>query len=200
MSHCRNQHQNACGWCGVTQRHEQDQCPARNARCRNCGKRGHYDKVCRSKTIRTLDKMDNIDALPFDYNGDRALADIWQAEISVNHKLIKFKLDTVKNTTVLRKHLFEQLFNEPLLPADKCLCGSNRAELDITGYFTATLKYDLYAARCVEQRRGNLPIFRKPTQVQDTPFRLGYRDACSVYAMRRRRNATCRLLAASARR
>jgi hypothetical protein len=49
ISQGHSQHQKAWGKCGMTQRHEQHQCPARNVRCHNCGKRGHYDKVCRVK-------------------------------------------------------------------------------------------------------------------------------------------------------
>ena len=52
-----------------------------------------------------------------------------------------FKLDTGADATVLPKHLFDQRFNEHLLPADKCLCGPNRAKLDVAGYFMATLEW-----------------------------------------------------------
>jgi transposase InsO family protein len=141
MSQGHNQHQKACGWCGMTQRHEQHQCPARNARCRNCGKRGHYDKVCRSRSIHTVDEVDNTDALFLNTIGDQAPSDVWQAEINVNHEPVKFKLDTGADATVLPKHLFDQRFNEHLLPADKCLCGPNRAKLDVAGYFMATLEW-----------------------------------------------------------
>lgn len=38
---------NACYFCG-NKRHPRHSCPARDATCSNCGKRGHYKKVCRS--------------------------------------------------------------------------------------------------------------------------------------------------------
>ncbi|CAJ1081269.1 unnamed protein product [Xyrichtys novacula] len=38
----------ACGKCGKSLSHPATQCPAKSAECRNCGKRGHFGKVCRS--------------------------------------------------------------------------------------------------------------------------------------------------------
>jgi hypothetical protein len=47
--------QATCKWCG-RQKHDRQQCPAREAVCRNCKKTGHYEKVCRSnkKTVRAI--------------------------------------------------------------------------------------------------------------------------------------------------
>jgi hypothetical protein len=47
--------QATCQWCG-RQKHDRQQCPAREAVCRNCKKTGHYEKVCRSnkKTVRAI--------------------------------------------------------------------------------------------------------------------------------------------------
>ncbi|XP_072171469.1 uncharacterized protein [Diadema setosum] len=42
------QHRNSCYRCG--QGHEKGKCKAVDATCHNCGKRGHFAKVCRSKT------------------------------------------------------------------------------------------------------------------------------------------------------
>lgn len=84
----------------MTQRHKQHQCTVRNARCRNYGKQGHFNKVCRSKATRTVDEVDNIDAFLLNIIGDQTPSDVWQTEINVNHKIIKFKLDTGTDATV----------------------------------------------------------------------------------------------------
>lgn len=38
-----------CYFCGGN-RHPRTSCPARNAECRSCGRKGHYQRVCKSKT------------------------------------------------------------------------------------------------------------------------------------------------------
>lgn len=38
-----------CFFCGYA-RHPRDKCPAKDAICKNCGKKGHFQKVCRSAT------------------------------------------------------------------------------------------------------------------------------------------------------
>ena len=38
-----------CSWCGGTPHRKQD-CPAREAQCHYCNKKGHYSKVCHQKT------------------------------------------------------------------------------------------------------------------------------------------------------
>ncbi|KAH0813135.1 hypothetical protein GEV33_009656 [Tenebrio molitor] len=37
-----------CGYCG-RHMHERDKCPAKEAKCNLCGKKGHYSRVCRKK-------------------------------------------------------------------------------------------------------------------------------------------------------
>ncbi|MGL4482017.1 MAG: RNase H-like domain-containing protein, partial [Lactococcus garvieae] len=41
----------ACFFCGY-KRHPRSQCPAREAICKTCGKKGHFHKVCKSATLR----------------------------------------------------------------------------------------------------------------------------------------------------
>ena len=39
-----------CGWCGRTSCSSRQQCPARNATCFKCSKKGHFESVCRTTT------------------------------------------------------------------------------------------------------------------------------------------------------
>lgn len=38
-----------CWWCGSDKRHRQTECPAYGQECRNCGKSGHFRRVCQSE-------------------------------------------------------------------------------------------------------------------------------------------------------
>ena len=40
-----------CGRCGARPSHNPEDCPAKSSICRNCNIRGHWDKMCRTRTV-----------------------------------------------------------------------------------------------------------------------------------------------------
>ena len=48
----RRDQKTTCWYCGGNNRHAREDCPARDKQCNNCGKRGHYEKVCKNKTFK----------------------------------------------------------------------------------------------------------------------------------------------------
>lgn len=44
-----NTNKNSCTRCGKAPNHSRQQCPAREATCHNCNKKGHFKSMCRSK-------------------------------------------------------------------------------------------------------------------------------------------------------
>ena len=40
-----------CGWCGRKKTHTRDQCPARDKECTKCGRKGHFQAVCRGGAL-----------------------------------------------------------------------------------------------------------------------------------------------------
>lgn len=52
---------NCCKYCGLKPFHSRENCPAKNAICRGCQKRGHWDKVCKSKKFPAKKSVQSID-------------------------------------------------------------------------------------------------------------------------------------------
>ena len=92
-----------CFFCGF-ERHNRRKCPAKNATCGNCGKQGHYAKVCRSPTKPTSAAMPMLASVSaasphclekavcsISINGSKAqaLIDTGSSESFVSHALVQ---------------------------------------------------------------------------------------------------------------
>ena len=65
--------------------HAKFQCPAKTADCYNCGKRGHYGKVCKStKSVSAVTEDDNIFLGTVDA-GEQA----WTVDLQVRHTNVR---------------------------------------------------------------------------------------------------------------
>lgn len=49
-----NTYSNPCSWCGLASHANRRDCPASNATCHACGKRGHWQQVCRASSARVV--------------------------------------------------------------------------------------------------------------------------------------------------
>ena len=122
---------NMCDWCGFS--HKRGSCPARGKQCNNCGKLGHFGKVCRSRTTpeRTVNAI-HTDAQPRDRDEDETTGqqneeylqdlyigalfmenknntNLWYKTINVGGQNITFKVDTGSEANVIPTHKFEKL-------------------------------------------------------------------------------------------
>ena len=48
-----------CTRCGSNSRHNRQTCPAKDSKCHNCGKQGHFAKACRSRNINEVEEVDS---------------------------------------------------------------------------------------------------------------------------------------------
>ncbi|XP_017887401.1 uncharacterized protein LOC108629314, partial [Ceratina calcarata] len=48
-----------CQRCGFSQHQDYTKCPALRSTCRNCKKTGHWDRVCKSRSVRRLEETEN---------------------------------------------------------------------------------------------------------------------------------------------
>ena len=71
--------------------------------CRKCSKRGHYARVCRSKNVAALEEMTDLFKTAYlNSLGQHSAASTTTrtAEVTINRKVITFKLDTGAEVTL----------------------------------------------------------------------------------------------------
>ena len=138
---------NSCPWCGK-ERHTRANCPAKDATCSNCHKRGHYKNVCRSSSKRTPTKIHEVQDQPEDDSDLPFLGkistnkDYWTADISVDGHKTCFKLDTGATVSVVsdaEPWLAERKLH--VNTTSQSLRGPGGSHLCVLDVLDATLQY-----------------------------------------------------------
>ncbi|GBO10434.1 hypothetical protein AVEN_165063-1 [Araneus ventricosus] len=128
-----------CKWC-YKQRHDKRLCPARDARCRQCSKIVHYAKVSITKSQTGSSEVAYLGVVQLESENKTNID--WTVTVQVNHKSIKFKIDSGADHTVLPANVFQNVFqNAKLEPPDKILCGPDRNPLKKLGKFKTNIEY-----------------------------------------------------------
>lgn len=147
--------QNGCGKCGAKLYHHWSKCPANEVICNNCKRIGHFGKCCKTKKIYEMRKNrpeveDEEDA---ESSEEAYLEEIIVEEVhsegedkpvyvnlKISNKIIRFKVDTGADVTVIDKTLFEKL-NIKLKTTTKTLSACGRNNLKLLGYFNSKISY-----------------------------------------------------------
>ena len=99
----RSNHQ--CGRCGRPF-HPLHQCPAREAVCWKCFKKGHFQHMCRSKFVAMISAND----ADYEFLGAVTSSQVdaastggkpWVVHLQLNNHLMKFKIDSGADVTVI---------------------------------------------------------------------------------------------------
>ena len=126
-----------CGRCGSQTGHDRQHCPAKDAECHKCGKRGHYMKVCKSR-YRIQAVMDDEPETTFLGQVGNA-TNPWQVTVTVNGVAVPFCIDTGAEVTVIPACVFRKLSRTRLKPPVKILKGPSQNPLPVKGQFTGRL-------------------------------------------------------------
>ena len=118
--------------------HPREQCPAKDAECHRCKWKGHYEAVCRLKTVAGAMSAEAMDVAFLDNVSPGKQETIWLATIQLNGKQIPFKLDTGAEVTAISDATHQRLGKPTLDPTDKLLYGSSRP-LQVLGKFEGAL-------------------------------------------------------------
>ena len=136
-----------CKRCG-NKPHPRDQCPAKDAECYKCKKKGHFSSQCLTTTVKEVTSSTEVRS-PNEEDLDLAFLSAvvatdetsWTTNIRVNGETMKFKVDTGAEVTAVTKLALTQLGNVQLHPAAKTLCGPDRKPLKVLGQTSATLSH-----------------------------------------------------------
>ena len=132
-----------CNRCG-NEPHTRDKCPAKDATCHYCKRKGHYGTVCFSKTA-----ADSVEAAltPIDVafldsmtpagKPERA----WFTQIQLCDRKTLFKMDTGAEVTAVSKTTHQHLGKPKLSSPDKILYGPSRRPLKVMGQFVGRLAH-----------------------------------------------------------
>ena len=111
-SPAKTQTQKPCYKCGTQPSHPPYRCPAKDATCNLCKKKGHYAKVCKSsKRIHRVDNDsdDDISVMTIGTSVNTfGNSKKWQTSLVIGKATINFKIDTGADVTVIPEDLFHQ--------------------------------------------------------------------------------------------
>ena len=129
-----------CTRYGLTPTHDKARCPARDAVCHKCGKRGHYERTCRSNV--KVDAIQDTSDSPFlgaVSKCTETTENPWVATVLLNGTSVQFQIDAGAEVTVIPKSMFTQLEGANLQPSQKTLRGPSQYALPVTGQFRGRL-------------------------------------------------------------
>ena len=137
---------NRCGQCGAPNWSRQHTCPAKTAEYRNCKRRGHYEKMCRSlKRVQYIDRTISLaEENNWEYKRIQRIditkqrKGFYNATLLVNNVPIKFIIDSGSPVTLIPGCLFSKITpNEPLKATYKDV---NNRKINFVGQTKATVK------------------------------------------------------------
>ncbi|UYV72531.1 K02A2.6-like [Cordylochernes scorpioides] len=179
-----------CPKCGGFTHREGQACRAEGQKCNLCSKTGHFanccpDKQAKTAEVKAVSELDEeigflleVSAVEDSSNLDDDEGECrrrWTAEIQVNGKRVKFKLDSQADVTCVPLCLFKKIMGQQrLVESDINLRAAEFSELQTVGMFISTL------------RNGNYEIKEKIYVIRRLIEPLLSRRACELLNLARR--------------
>ena len=146
-----------CGQCGYMHRTPgPDACPAKGKQCNRCGKRGHFEKMCRltkSTVVHEVVKQPDETYFCGAVNCDDT-SPAWKVDLDLNDvkgQAIYFKLDSGADVSVMSKRSHNQPRPRPTLRKVNANISSPGGPLTCIGQFIAhaTIRGTAYSFRVI---------------------------------------------------
>ena len=135
-------YQNRCSRCGKGP-HNRQKCPAAEAVCHTCQKKGHYSSQCFSKSVAnvSISSEDENDTAYLNTVTLQSGSKSWNCNVVINGQKIPFKLDTGAEVTVVSESVLKSVDADRLKLPSKRLCGPDRKPLSVLGELSLSLTY-----------------------------------------------------------
>ena len=138
----------SCWFCGH-ERHARSKCPAKDATCKKCGKRGHYGNLCNNGKPHPTSRVHEVcnEEQETIFLGEiSSVGEVnntnshLRVDLKVNGHQTTFKLDTGAAVSVISDKE-PWVHTQPLSPSDQPLRGPGDTNLKVLGMFQATIKH-----------------------------------------------------------
>ena len=134
-----------CTRCGRSKHQKGDRCPAKDATCHKCNRKGHYSSQCFSKTVAATTNELSLDtAFVGTVRSKQQFS--WTTTLLVKGKKVSFKLDTGAEVTAISEETFLQIGGAKLQKPTKILYGPARQTLNVLGQFMTTLQHEQHTS------------------------------------------------------
>ena len=170
-----------CRCCGKDS-HPRHLCPAKEALCFRCNRKGHFSGQCLSNTVagntRSLQEMTSeahgpttnvayLDTLDGPSN-------VWEIDVNVRDKTVTFKVDTGAEVTALSDTTWISLgIATPLKNSELSLFGPDQTPLNLLGKTSLTMSYkgktstqDVFIVKGLKNNLLGLPTIRELNLIQ----------------------------------
>ena len=138
-----DQNSRSCNWCG-NQPHDRSRCPARNATCLNCSKRGHFSRVCKTSALppqRVAAVVDDEEDYFLGAVHNDQSESAWKRSVYLHGTPLTMTIDTGADVTAIPECTYlSTLSSNPILMfSRRILKGPDGRPLDVVGSFETTL-------------------------------------------------------------
>ena len=153
-----------------------ESCPARLFKCFKCGKRGHFHLLYRSN-INNVETRTRSDSENSNSDSDwkffgvvtgRNVTKQWMTKLKLNRRIIKFKIDTGADVTMIPSTTYDLYYDRPLHFTNTPLVGPGQNELKVAGWFEGTFKKEndevketVYVVEGLKTPLAGIPIIQK---------------------------------------
>ena len=138
-SHSQSQTTTSCTRCGRTPPHDRQSCPARDAICRKCSKRGHFQNQCRSTVKVGEVRQEDTDTFLGIVETQDTVGNLWKLSLLLNNTPTEFDIDTGAEVSLISEEQYKKIGSPTLSQPNKTLKGPSNYPLPTTGCFSGIL-------------------------------------------------------------